>query len=697
MHTILAPSIETPQDTWKDTRISGDEILRVFMETMEQAAIIHDGHTILAANDRLNELLEIPPELTQPGCQIEEYIRFGDKRGDYQDGVGITLDTMRSRMRASQDYRTERQTPSGRILRIDNRFRNNLAVATYTDVTESRQRENLLNMTLGTMAQGLLVLEDEVVVAANPRVNELLGVPEKFTQPGTPWVELLQFRARRGDFGDRVQETLDYARSVSRRRKPHSHSQKAGDRMVLTENRFAHGMMFVTYTDVTDTLKREEKLRRSEAKVRQLAENDALTGLTNRRAFDSELTSRLHNYAALDGEKPEFALILIDLDRFKPVNDTYGHAIGDGLLRCIASRFRDVVRESDMLARIGGDEFAVLCDVSCESETTALARRIREVAAEPATIDGIELKVGASIGVAFPSADTRKPDKLLTAADLALYAAKQRGRARVACFEPEMADAAKMRQSLENDLRSALENDQILLHYQVQHDLKSSSAIGYEALMRWNHPVRGLVSPADFIPLAEETGTIVELGRWALLQACTDMASFDDSTRVAVNVSPVQFSDSDLLADVDHALAKSGLDPDRLEIEVTEQILIRDTEKTLETLQKLREMGVHLSMDDFGSGYSSLAYLTRFPFSKIKIDRSFIKDMTLDERSRTLVATILSLATSLDMKVTAEGVETDEQLALLTRADCHEVQGFLLGRPAPFGELRDAPSSRLPE
>ena len=470
------------------------------------------------------------------------------------------------------------------------------------------------------------------------------------------------------------------------------------------------------------------QMRADQRRIRHLAEHDGLTGILNRSTLDAALAERVPlavGRVASADEAPGRAgdhadpieaagsgrtepgslqraepgslqaLLVLDLDRFKPINDTYGHATGDAVLRALASRFCSLVREGDLVARIGGDEFAVLAGVEDPDEAMALAARLLAAAREPVTAHHSRLEAGASIGVALAPEDATAPSQLMQAADLALYAAKRDGRDRVVRFEPGMAEEAHARVALETDLRRALERGEIELHYQVQHDLKAGGVVGYEALMRWRHPQRGLVSPATFIPIAEETGLIVPLGRWALERAARDFAAFDDRTRIAVNVSPVQFAQADVVADARHALDASGLAPERLEIEVTEQLFLADTDSTLRALEALRELGVGLSLDDFGSGYSSLAYLTRFPFSKIKIDRQFVDRMASDDRSDALVRSILALAASLGLRVTAEGVETHGQLVTLARGRCDEAQGYLLGRPLPLAEIVAAAGEAL--
>ena len=439
--------------------------------------------------------------------------------------------------------------------------------------------------------------------------------------------------------------------------------------------------------------------RADRARIEELATIDALTGVPNRRSFEEALSAIDADWRAKEGDGTERAtLLIIDLDRFKPVNDTYGHTTGDRVLAAVAQRLGAAIGAEAQLYRIGGDEFAVLLGDVGDEAAERLAGRMLEAARRPVAVgsgDGIgaDVRIGASVGIAQFPEHASTGEELRGAADLALYAAKQKGRDRAVRFEPAMAAEATARLRNEADLREALARNQIELHYQVQHDLKAGGVVGYEALMRWRHPARGMVSPGEFIPIAEETGLIVDLGRWALHRAARDFAGYDDRTRVSVNVSPIQFERSDVVADIRAALEGSGLPAWRLEIEVTEQLLLDTSGATLAALRAIRAMGATLSLDDFGSGYSSLSYLTRYPFSKIKIDRTFIDAMTTDARADALVRSILALAASLDLRVTAEGVETHGQLAHLARGRCDEAQGFLLGRPTPFADLMsDLPS-----
>ncbi|MDD9909141.1 MAG: EAL domain-containing protein [Ahrensia sp.] len=555
------------------------------------------------------------------------------------------------------------------------------------DVAQQCEGEDLLETTMSVIAQGILIHDTDRIIRANQRMIELLDIPAELVERGRPWIDMVRFRAARGDYGD-VDE-LKFAEETDRSKigVPHSTRQTVGEREIQCEWRVKNGLVFTSFTDITSARIQERRLRNSQARIRRMAERDALTDLYNRRAFDHALEEAVRANLEAGDQADDLALLVFDLDRFKSINDGYGHSTGDVLLKAVAERISRVFRQTDHVARIGGDEFAAICKGCTRESAVAKARELIEIVNQPYTVNDIELSVGVSVGVSVFCAKTKSADELVTAADLALYAAKNDGRGTVAVFHKRMAEQASERLQLETDLRNAERNDELALFYQVQHDLKSSSEVGFEALMRWEHPKFGLLSPDRFIPLAEENGMIIELGRWALHRAASDFSAYDDTTRVAVNVSPAQFRGSDLVRDVYDALNASGLDPSRLEIEVTEQLLIDETEKTLATLNKLRDMGVTLSLDDFGSGYSSLSYLTQFPFSKLKIDRCFIARMLEDARSKSLVTSILALAESLGMKVTAEGVETGEQLAALTRFHCDEAQGYLLGRPAPLTSI----------
>ena len=410
-----------------------------------------------------------------------------------------------------------------------------------------------------------------------------------------------------------------------------------------------------------------------------LSAHDQLTSLPNRTLLADRLGQALR--AAARGHGQMVAMHCLDLDHFKQVNDTLGHAAGDILLKTVAARLRACLRESDTLARLGGDEFAVVqIGVRNPEDARALAARLIETVREPVIIDTHKVFVGLSIGVALSAPDVDGAE-LTKQADIALYQAKGAGRGGYCFFAPEMNGAMLRRKETENDLRAALETGELHLHYQPQLDLKTGTIIGAEALMRWNRPGHGPQSPGDFIPVAEETGLIVPMGAWLLIQACREAATWPQGTRVAVNVSPIQFRYAGFLDTVRRALAASGLDPRRLELEVTEGILIQDTEETLAILAELRAIGVRLAMDDFGTGYASLGYLQKFHFDKIKIDRSFVRNLGADVNADAIVRAVVGMGEALGISTNAEGVENAEQAARLLAHGCKEVQGFLYSRP----------------
>ena len=428
--------------------------------------------------------------------------------------------------------------------------------------------------------------------------------------------------------------------------------------------------------------------KRAEAQIARLAHYDPLTELPNRLLFQKGLSEAL---ARASRREDLVAVHCLDLDRFKTVNDTLGHPIGDALLKAAAERLRRCVREGDTVARLGGDEFAVVqTGLSDPSDATRLATRIVEALAKPFDLQGHQVVIGASVGVAISPNDGSDSAELLKKADMALYRAKADGRGAFHFFERAMDDQLQARRSLEVDLRVALIQGQFELYYQPLFDLASNRVTGCEALLRWRHPIRGMVSPADFIPLTEEIGLIAPLGEWVLRQACREAFGWPNHVRLAVNLSPAQFRDRRLVATVVSALAESGLPAERLELEITESVLLQDNVANMSILHNLKALGVRISMDDFGTGYSSLSYLRSFPFDKIKIDQTFVRDILDDPDALAIIKAVLDLGASLGITTTAEGVETEAQLEELRRQGCSEIQGYFISRPKPASELAEA-------
>lgn len=423
--------------------------------------------------------------------------------------------------------------------------------------------------------------------------------------------------------------------------------------------------------------------RLAEEKVRYMAHYDSLTHLPNRFLFNESLNR------ALNADEGGAGLMYLDLDHFKSVNDTLGHPIGDKLLNAVALRLQACARTGDLIARLGGDEFAILVDGENLSVIDQFASRVIEAIGLPFLIDGYEVSTGASIGIAYSPDHGNTPEQLLKNADLALYAAKAQGRGRFVRFENGMGSLAEIRRELELDLRTALGRDEMRLHYQPIINLNSGEPSGFEALVRWEHHARGTVMPSDFIPIAEETGMVIKIGEWVIRRALQEASAWPDHLGVAVNLSPAQMRSTNLLPTIIHALAQSGVAAHRLELEITESVLMNDSDANIAILHKLSAIGIRIALDDFGTGFSSLNYLRSFPFHKIKIDRCFINEIDSREDCRAIVRSIVSLANNLGMTTTAEGVERQSQLEALRLEGCTEVQGFLFSKAVPSEELSD--------
>ena len=425
----------------------------------------------------------------------------------------------------------------------------------------------------------------------------------------------------------------------------------------------------------------------SQARSQYLAYHDSLTGLGNRLLFKEQLEEALKDVSVTPHP---LAVLFLDLDGFKAVNDTLGHSVGDLLLKSVAAKLRDILPQTDRIARLGGDEFAILqISVTQPNSSIALAEKIIEIVGQPCSIDGHDVTVGASVGIAVAHPGEMNTESFLKSADLAMYSAKSDGRGTYRMFDAEMDAIVQARRILEQDMRRALAQNGFRLFYQPLVNLQTKRVTAFEALMRWQHPDRGAVPPAEFIPVAEEIGLIVQLGEWALRQACAEAVGWPDGISVSVNLSPLQFAKGNLVSTVVSALASSGLPASRLELEITETVLLEKTERNIVILNQLRELGVRISMDDFGIGYSSIGYLRSFPFDKIKIDQSFVRDLLVDEGSLAIVRAIAGLGVSFGIITTAEGVETEEQMRCLNLEGCTEVQGYFFSKPVPADEIAE--------
>jgi diguanylate cyclase len=423
------------------------------------------------------------------------------------------------------------------------------------------------------------------------------------------------------------------------------------------------------------------------ARIAHLAYHDSLTGLPNRAVFTDHLVRSVSK--AADQVEP-IAVLCVDLDGFKTVNDLYGHPAGDELLIEVAQRLRSVSRGNELVSRLGGDEFAVVQEGGSQPGHAALlSERIIESLCAPFTVGGQQVRISASIGVAVFPTDATGATDLIKNADMALYRAKGEGRGLTRFYEAAMDEALRQRRQLETDLRTALAAGELRVHYQPLAELESGRIVGFEALLRWDHPQHGPISPEMFIRLAEESGLIIQLGEWVLEQACTEATRWNAPLKLSVNLSPLQFLQADLVGAIQHVLTKTGLDPARLELEVTEGLLIKDAGGALAILEQLKALGVQISMDDFGTGYSSLSYFRMFPFDKVKIDRSFVADMLANPQARAIIRSVIGLGHGLGVPVVAEGVETTEQLDALRAEGCDQVQGYLISRPNPISHFEN--------
>ena len=528
-----------------------------------------------------------------------------------------------------------------------------------------------LDAALNNMVQGLCMFDAEHrLVLCNDRYLEMFGVSRESVVPGIGVLGLLQRVESAGDFAAGAAEKMhqDYrARVFSNGTDSYQQEFPDGRTIAVSRRELPGGGWVDTHEDITER-------RRAEKQIAYMAEYDALTDLPNRNLFQRTLTEALNESA----KTHELALFCLDLDGFKGVNDMFGHPVGDELLRQAARRLEGCVGDQAMVARLGGDEFAILqCGRQQPNGANALALIVTEALNAPYDLGGNQAVVGASIGIAVSPGDATTSDEILKCADMALYGAKRDGRGTCRFFEPQMNARVKARRRLEVDLRAAIAEKQFEMFYQPILSVISNEVIAFEALIRWRHPERGMVSPGEFIPVAEETGLIIPLGEWILRQVCADALSWPLNIRVAVNLSPVQFRSLDLVQTVFSALATTHLAPGRLELEITETALLQDNEAVLEKLHQLKSYGLQISMDDFGTGYSSLSYLRSFPFDKIKIDQSFVRELGKREDSLAIIRAVISLGKNLGMTIIAEGVETDDQLGLLRQERCDEVQGFL--------------------
>lgn len=554
------------------------------------------------------------------------------------------------------------------------------------DVTDRLQARRLLeeqkqqlDTALQNMSQGLCMFDAEGrITLFNDRFAKLMSVPAEFLRTHT----LLDLVRRRHEEGNLAADPDEFFAKVINDMREGRQTQRirelpSGQILRVIDQPMPGGGWVATVEDITEMRKAEIESR--------LARHDPLTGLPNRMLFKERMQEALTRVKR--GEK--IAVLCLDLDHFKDINDSLGHPVGDHLLIAAGQRLHGCLREADTVARLGGDEFAIiqaeLVDPLMDTET--LARRLIDAISSPYQINEHEVVVGVSIGLSISPADGIDADQLLRNADMALYRAKADGRGTYRFFEAEMDARVQARRALELDLRAATIKGEFEAYFQPIYDSNTKDITSFEALLRWQHPTRGLVEPMSFIPLAEETALIISIGEWILRKACAEAATWSRPVRVAVNLSPVQFKSRNLVPAVMGALSSSGLPPERLELEITESVLLDNNETNMRTLHALRDLGIRISMDDFGTGYCSLSYLRSFPFDKIKIDQSFIRDISTREDSMAIVRAVTGIGKMLGIATTAEGVETEEQFALVRSEGCTEVQGYLFSKPVPASEV----------
>ena len=659
-------------------RRSAQSLLADAVQGSVEGIIVADAAgRIVLANARAAALLGLDPARVGTSSLVEA-------RGS---AVALALLAMPGNGTAT----TETHSPDGRWLRISRSpTRDGGFVAVCSDVSLLKEQEeqlkssNLqLDAALGNMLQGLCLYDAEGgLLVHNRRFCDMFGIEPAALRPGMNPRAVASVVASASSVPDaRAIELLLEQQDLLERRASGAlcRSIRSDCIVALKQQPTAEGGWIATYEDVTQRYE-------AEARIITMARRDALTGLANRMVFGERLEEASAGLAAGGG----FATLCLDLDRFKEVNDTLGHPVGDLLLRSVADRLQGCLRDTDLLARLGGDEFAIVQAGSrVRDDAVALARRLIASFEQPFMLDGHAVVVGVSIGIALAPEHGSTPEKLLKSADLALYRAKAGGRGGWSFFDEEMDLELRKRRALENDLKQAVANGEFELVFQPIVSLVHQRVSCCEALLRWKHPVRGYVSPAEFIPLAEETGAIGEIGEWVLRRACAEAVTWPGGVGVAVNVSAAQFRNAAVVRAAMEALTESGLPAHRLELEITESVLLNDNVATLATLHTLKRLGVRVAMDDFGTGYSSLSYLQSFPFDKIKIDQSFVRNLDVTGNSRLIVRSVVGLGRSLGMTTTAEGIETEAQLEQLREEGCDEAQGYLFSRPVPSAAIRE--------
>ena len=660
------------------------------LNNMTHGLVMYDASArIVTVNRRYIDMYNLLPEIVKSGCHFRDLIQHREDRGSFDGDVPTFCSAILESIANGQTNHSMVKSPDGRsFMTISRPLAHGGWITTIEEITERRRVEQERDRNYAFLSQIIDHIPSQITVKdAHDRryllVNRVaeiqFGISRDLIIGKTAHDIFAKGAADLVTADD--EKTLQSANDLFKDEHPWD-SQNG--RQYITSRRIGIRDQAGQTSHIINVVDDVTERRLANDKIAHLAHYDALTDLPNRVLFREQIERELQKAAA--GEK--FALLYIDIDEFKGINDSLGHHVGDELLKAVASRIKACLKPTDLIARLGGDEFAVIQTAAGDrDDVVEFVTQIHEAIRQPHQCLGHQLSTDASIGIALAPQDGTDLDQLIKNADLAMYGAKAEGRRTHRFFEPVMDARAKARLTMEQDLRQAMADGGFEIHYQPLLDLGTDAVAGCEALLRWRHPERGLVSPAEFIPLAEDIGLINELGDWVLQTACMEATTWPAHVRLAVNVSPVQLKSPTLALRIMGALATSRLPPDRLEIEITEAVLIHDDETALAILHQLRAIGVRIALDDFGTGFSSLSYLKRFPFDKIKIDRCFVSDIEVDG-SADIVQAVVNIATSRNMITTAEGVETEQQKALLTKLGCTQMQGYLFSRPRPAFEVR---------
>lgn len=666
------------------------EFLKQVIEHVSHGLCVFDAEqNLVMCNEQFLQIYGYDRTFIKPGVSFRNILKHAIGLGTYSDTVADKIDDELTALFGQEKATRLFHLSDGRI--IETRA---LCIGTdgwlteHKDITREvrseaalRERNHLLDAALDHMAHGLCAFDEQLnLIVVNARYLEIYGLTFEDARPGTPLIELMRRSIARGVHraGIDAEEMLaDFTKRLIENKEPELRRNLADGQVIAVRHQPMVGGGWVgTYEDITERYRAEEN-------IASIARHDALTELPNRLLFGEKMVEGLARVAE---HKEAMAVMCFDLDNFKAVNNSLGHPFGDKLLQELAKRLCVTVSDEDTIARLGGDEFAIIHPAVDGRDAERLARRLINTTSTPFIIEGQEIHASICIGIAIAPEHGTTAEQLMKCADLALYRAKDQGRNSWRFFDPEMDVQIQARRALEVDLHRALAAGEFHLDYQPLINLATNDVVGMEALVRWTHPVRGAVSPVEFIPIAEETGLIVPLGEWVLRQACADARKWPATIKLAVNLSPVQFRNRNLVSVVINALAAARLSAARLELEITEAALIQNDVSVVSILQQLRGLGARIAMDDFGTGYSSLSYLRRFPFDRIKIDKSFIADADSNADSAVIVRTIAALGEALGMETTAEGIETVDQLKLVQRAGCTEGQGYLIGRARSAAE-----------